>query len=203
MMLLYSVLLLTIGFTAITFVDAPYPNELWLQHIPTAVFLIVMAIVIPRRPLSTASMLCLFAFVWLHAVGARWIYSFVPYDRWSESVFGFTLSEQFGWTRNHYDRMVHFASGMLFVPPAAEWLCRWAPMRPAAAALLSITVVMAIGAAYEIVEWMVAVTFSPRHAEAYNGQQGDVWDPQKDMALAGLGAIIAAWLVRRRAWGLS
>lgn len=32
-------------------------------------------------------------------------------------------------------------------------------------------------------------------ADAYNGQQGDVWDPQKDMAMAGLGALVtAAWL---------
>ena len=37
--------------------------------------------------------------------------------------------------------------------------------------------------------YVMAMTFAPDWAEAYNGQQGDVWDAQRDMALAGCGAI--------------
>jgi putative membrane protein len=39
------------------------------------------------------------------------------------------------------------------------------------------------------------MTFAPDWAEAYNGQQGDIWDPQKDMALAAAGSILAAGVV--------
>ena len=57
---------------------------------------------------------------------------------------------------------------------------------------------------YEWMEWAIALALSPEAAESYNGQQGDIWDPQKDMALAGLGAITTAiWLRLRRYFQLS
>ncbi len=146
--------------------------------------------------LSNVSFACLIAFLWLHILGARWIYSFVPYDEWSESLFGNSLSDAFGWRRNHYDRFVHFASGLLVVLPAAEGLQRWGGMRPFAASLMAIATVLAIGAIYEVLEWQIAIVF-PAQAESYNGQQGDIWDPQKDLALAWFGAVIAAGLVFR------
>jgi putative membrane protein len=51
--------------------------------------------------------------------------------------------------------------------------------------------ILSAGAFYEIAEWGVAMVFSPETAENYNGQQGDVWDPQKDMLLAAIGAVIS------------
>lgn len=67
------------------------------------------------------------------------------------------------------------------------------PRQPAA--VLAVCMVLAVGALYEILEWQIALAFSPAQAEAYNGQQGDVWDPQKDLALALLGGIFSAALV--------
>jgi putative membrane protein len=127
----------------------------------------------------------------LHLIGARWIYSFVPYDEWAATLTGRSLSERFGWQRNHYDRLVHLCFGVLGVPPAVELLQQFGNMRPRGAALMGVASVLALGGIYEVLEWQVAVIFSPAHAEAYNGQQGDLWDAQKDMALQGLGAIVA------------
>ena len=121
----------------------------------------------------------------------------MPYDSWLEKIAGTTLSEHFGWERNHYDRFVHFASGLLGVPLASECLQRFGNMRPLGAAVMGVASVLAVGAVYEILEWQVAITFSPARAEAYNGQQGDVWDPQKDLALAALGASICAGFLFR------
>lgn len=58
---------------------------------------------------------------------------------------------------------------------------------------------LATSALYELFEWGVAVVMAPDAAEVYNGQQGDMWDPHKDMALATLGALVAVviQLVRR------
>ncbi|KAA1262167.1 Inner membrane protein YjdF [Rubripirellula obstinata] len=176
----------------LTFAISVYPEQLLLQHIPTAVGLLLLAFVVVRYGLTSLSFGCIIAFWWLHLIGATWIYSFVPYDEFFAWLTGFSLSEQTGWQRNHYDRFVHFASGLLIVPPASEWLRRGFGMRPTGAAIMSIAVVMSIGAVYEILEWQIAVQLSPGQAEAYNGQQGDVWDPQKDLALALLGSIIAA-----------
>jgi putative membrane protein len=63
--------------------------------------------------------------------------------------------------------------------------------------------VFAVSALYEIFEWLLTLTMEGSLATAYNGQQGDLWDAQKDMALAALGALLAAGAVamkRRAAW---
>ena len=47
-------------------------------------------------------------------------------------------------------------------------------------------------AVYEIVEWLVAAVADPAAGTAFLGTQGDVWDAEKDMALALCGALVAA-----------
>lgn len=182
----------------LSFVVAPYPRELVLQHIPTVVGLVAFAFITFRGTPSPLSFACVVAFFLLHILGARWIYSYVPYDEWATALTGESLSQRLGWQRNHYDRLVHFASGVLGVPPAAEALQRLGNMRPLGAAIMGIASVLAIGAMYEMVEWQIAVRLSPEQAAAYNGQQGDIWDAQKDLALAWLGSLIAACFVFRR-----
>lgn len=184
--------------TAASFVDAPYPRELRLQHAPTFFALAGLGLAIRYGWLRFSSIVCVLVFLWLHILGARWIYSFVPYDEWSEAWLGTSISDAFGWRRNHYDRLVHLASGLCLVPPAAECLRRYGGMGPRGAAVQSIAIVLAIGALYEILEWVLAVTLSPEQAEAYNGQQGDVWDPQKDLLMAAIGSSVAAVAVSRR-----
>ncbi len=56
---------------------------------------------------------------------------------------------------------------------------------------------LAIDALYEILEWQIAMLFFPARAEAYDGQQGDVRDPQKDLALAGIGALLSVSCLAR------
>ena len=183
-------ILVTLLATVGSFWQAPFPSELRMQHVPTVIGLFALGITVRRNWLGHRSVICLLLFLWLHILGARWIYSYVPYDRWAEWLTGQSLSARMGWERNHYDRLVHWASGVLFVPPIEELLERHGLRGRTFAALLSICVVLAIGAAYEVAEWQVAVIFAPEYAEAYNGQQGDPWDPQKDLALAGLGAVM-------------
>lgn len=181
----------------LSFLRAPYPSELVLQHAPTLVGIAALVVVMQRFGMSRLSFGCVLAFLWLHIIGARWIYSYVPYDELAEWLTGSTLSEWFGWRRNHYDRLVHFASGVLGAPIASEALQRVAGMKPRGAAVMSVAMVLAVGALYEIFEWQIAVLLAPSYAEAYNGQQGDVWDPQKDLALAGVGAAVSALLLQR------
>lgn len=195
----------TLVATGASFWEAPYPAELRLQHIPTVIGIIGLWRVVEKKWLSPLSVLCLLAFLWLHVIGARWIYSYVPYDRWATCLCGTSLSDLCGWERNHYDRFVHLASGVLFVPPAWEFVQRRGLTGVGVLAVVSVSVVLAIGAVYEILEWAISLAFAPAYAESYNGQQGDMWDPQKDLALAGVGALgMAAWLVcRTRFAGMS
>lgn len=179
-----------------SFVKPPYPTELVLQHVPTVAAVLGLVVLVLRLGVSNISFACLAGFLVLHIIGARWIYSFVPYDDVAVLLTGTSLSDVFGWTRNHYDRLVHFGSGLLGVPPISEWMQRHLGLPPIPSVVIAAVAVLAIGAAYEVLEWQLAVWLSPRSAEAYNGQQGDIWDPQKDMALAAIGAIISAVLFR-------
>jgi putative membrane protein len=135
------------------------------------------------------------AFLLLHLVGARYLYSNVPYDEWSQKILGFSIDERMGFERNHYDRLVHFCFGLLLAYPLWELFARHARLGGWWPGVLAICVVLAAGTVYELVEWTTAMTFAPDWAEAYNGQQGDVWDPQRDMAFAAVGAILGVAIV--------
>ena len=168
----------------------PYPEVALLQHIPTLVFLLASPSLLRRWPLSTAAFACIIAFLALHTLGGRYAYSNVPYDDWARALTGTTLSDAFGWTRNHYDRLVHLAFGALSVVPVAEIARRWGGLTPRGAILAVLGWVLAISCLYEMFEWLLTIVAAGATADRYNGQQGDIWDAQKDMALATLGAIL-------------
>ncbi len=176
----------------IALVRPPYPKEQWLQHTPTAIALVALAWAPRRQWLSGAAMGCLLGMIVLHIAGARWIYSNMPYERWCDAAFGSGPEEWFGWTRNHYDRLVHLGFGLLMPLPLAETAARYGNLCRRWAFAWALMAVAGMSAAYEVFEWLLANIASPRTAEHYNGQQGDMWDGQKDMALAIAGSIIAA-----------
>lgn len=148
---------------------------------------------------SNAAYVCLFVFFVLHAIGAHYTYSLVPYDQWWQALTDSTLNEQLGWERNHYDRVVHFLYGLLILPPAVEILARYAPLRGIWRWIVPVSFVMAHSVVYELVEWAAALVVAPELGEAYLGTQGDGWDAQKDMALATCGSVIAMVALRLRA----
>ncbi len=179
---------------AATWIDPPYPAEQALHHSLTAVGLLALVAVHRRRPLPAGSLVLVLVFLTLHTIAARWIYSFVPYDDWSQWLTGHRLSEVFGWQRNHFDRLVHLSYGVCggavlfrYLREARGWRRGWA-------AFAAVDAVLSTSAVYELFEWGVAMTLGAGAAEAYNGQQGDVWDAHKDMALAAAGALLAVLL---------
>lgn len=179
-------------------VAQPYPDLAPLQHGPTVALMLAAPWLLRRWPLSTSSVGCIWLFLLLHTLGARWIYSYVPYDDWARAISGHDISSLFGTTRNGYDRLVHFGFGALLTPAMVEAAKRHGglPMRWSLAFAFA-----AIGlgsAAYEIFEWMLTSIVAGDMASYYNGQQGDVWDAQKDMAAAQGGATLAVILLLRR-----
>lgn len=178
-------------------IEQPYPEIALLQHIPTMLMIAFSPWLLRRWPLTTASVACIVLFMALHTLGGRYAYSNVPYDDWAQALTGSTVSEAFGWTRNHYDRLVHFAFGALSVIPVTEIARRWGGVGARGAALVVLAWVLAISCLYEIFEWLLTLVAAGATADRYNGQQGDIWDAQKDMALAALGAI-GVMLVRGR-----
>ncbi len=142
-------------------------------------------------PLTDLSVWLIFVFLVLHEVGAHYTYSLVPYDEWFESMFGRTLSSFFGAERNHYDRLVHFLFGLLLAVPMRELFLRVVKARGWPGYWLPFEMTISASAIYELLEWLAAEVFGGDLGTAFLGTQGDVWDAQKDMALAGLGAMLS------------
>jgi len=133
-------------------------------------------------PLSDLSYVLITAFMTLHAIGAHYTYSEVP--------FGFWLRDSLGFARNPFDRIVHFSFGLLMAYPIREVFLRVANARGFWAYYLPLDVTLAFSALYEIMEMVVATMVAPGTGDAWLGTQGDIWDPQKDMGLAALGALL-------------
>lgn len=179
-------------------IDQPYPEVALLQHVPTMLLLVASPWLLRRWPLSTASVACIALFLALHTLGGRYVYSNVPYDDWALALTGTSLSDLFGWTRNHYDRLVHFAFGALSVIPVAEVARRRGGLGARGAMLAVLGWVLSVSALYEVFEWLLTIVAAGETADRYNGQQGDMWDAQKDMALAALGALVGLAFGRAR-----
>lgn len=134
-----------------------------------------------RFRFTTLCYALMFAEALVLIVGAHYTHERVPLFEWAKPVFG--------WQRNNYDRLAHFAVGFLMVVPAREILRRQTPLRGRWLGALSAIAILGFAALYEITEWWIALAASPGAAEAYLGSQGDPWDAQKDMLMDGLGAV--------------
>lgn len=178
---------------------APVDRLTWGIEQLLVILAVVAIVVIQRRfPLSASTSLQLFAFLVLHQIGAHYTYSQVPYDDAWQALTGFRLDEALGLQRNHYDRLVHFAYGLLLARPLREVVQGLTGLRGWQSAYVALEFVLASSAGYELMEWLGADLLAGDDAEAFVGAQGDPWDAQKDMALAFLGALLS--LVCRHGW---
>jgi len=171
---------------------APLDRSTWLlENALVAGFLGVAAWAHRRLPLSRLSWLLIFLFLCLHELGAHYTYSEVPYDAWLNALTGLSIAETLDHDRNHYDRLVHFAYGLLLAYPIRELFLRVGEVRGFWGYFLPLDLTMSTSMLYELVEWGAAVVFGGDLGTAYLGTQGDEWDAHKDMALASLGALLA------------
>ncbi len=129
----------------------------------------------------------LYVLIFIHAlilmIGGHYTYAEVP--------LGFWMRDAFGFTRNHYDRIGHFAQGFVPAMIARELFLRHRVIaRGPWLVLVIFLCCLGISAIYELIEWGTAEA-SGSAADAFLGTQGDPWDTQKDMFLCGIGAITA------------
>lgn len=108
------------------------------------------------------------------------------------------LRDHYGLSRNHYDRFAHFMLGFLVSIPVREILMQVVKTSRRWLAFLTATVIIAIGAFYELIEWWVAVLATPNLGDKFLGTQGDIWDTQWDIFLALLGAVLTLAIFMRR-----
>jgi len=158
-------------------------------------FIAALAFSYKKLPLSDLSYLLLFVFLCVHEWGAHYKYSDVPLGEW--------LKPLLHSTRNNYDRVIHFSYGLLCAYPMQEFFMRIAGVSSRWRYYLPVECTLALSAVYELLEALMANILTPERGEEFVGMQGDIWDSQKDMLMATLGAItimlIVAALRARRA----
>jgi putative membrane protein len=183
-------------FALVVAVSAFYPHhpaDWFLENALVVVGAAVLAIFRRRLPLSRISYTLIFIFLCLHEVGAHYTYAEVPYAQWLPALTG---------GRNHFDRLVHFAYGLLLAYPIREMFLRVADVRGFWGYFLPLDLTMSTSMLYELIEWAAAEVFGGDLGVAYLGTQGDVWDAHKDMALASLGALLAMLATAALNWRL-
>lgn len=162
----------------------PHDRFTWfLEVAPVLIGVPILIYIWPRFRLTPV----VYTLLWIHAVilmvGGKYTYAEVP--------LGFWLQDTFGFARNHYDRIGHFAQGFIPAMLAREILIRKSPLRGSRwLPFVVVSICLAFSAFYELIEFWTALV-AGGGAEAFLGTQGDVWDTQWDMQMALVGAIVA------------
>jgi len=159
----------------------------WLENVAALAFLAILGTTYRRLPLSDLSYLLIFVYLSMHEWGAEYKYSDVPLGEW--------MKPWLGTTRNHYDRVMHFGYGLLLAYPMQEWFMRVVGVTSRWRYLLPVESTLAFSACYEMLEALAASVLTPERGEEFVGMQGDMWDSQKDMLMAGLGAVTAMLVI--------
>ena len=177
----------------ITAIEPHNMRDWMLENLLVVIYAALLITTYKRFTFSNLSYGLFTLFLTLHMTGAHYTYA--------ETPIGFWLQDWLNLERNHYDRIVHFSYGLLCAYAFYEVLRRRARTTAGWSAFITVNLVLAFSGFFEVAEAMIAEIVSPELGDAYLGIQGDIWDAQKDMGLAMLGAIIAmlttlAW--RRR-----
>ncbi len=177
---------LAIGVLAVLLWSAIAPHDRftwWLEVFPALIGLVVLFVTWRCFRFTNLT----YALIALHMVilivGGHYTYALVPLGEWARDTFHLS--------RNHYDRLGHFAQGFVPAIIAREIFLRGKIVpSPRWRTFFIICVCLALSACYELFECAVAL-LSGQAADAFLGTQGDPWDTQTDMAMALAGAIAA------------
>ena len=174
---------------AISRVGALEPGTWVLEVAPIFIAVPILVATAKRFPLTPLAYRLLFLHALILMLGGHYTYARVP--------LGFWMQDALHLGRNHYDRLGHFAQGLVPAIVAREVLIRRSPLRSGKwLFFLVVCVCLAVSATYELVEWLAAI-LGGSSADAFLGTQGDVWDTQWDMFMARVGALSALLLLSR------
>jgi putative membrane protein len=169
---------------------APKDRLTWVLEVFPVMIAVPVLIATRRRfPLTMLTYVLITGHAIILMVGGRYTYAEVPLFDW--------IRDAFHLARNHYDRVGHFVQGFVPAIVAREVLLRKTPLRRGGWLFFLVTCIcLAISAVYELIEWSAAAATGSA-ADAFLGTQGDPWDTQKDMPLAGIGAIASQLILAR------
>ncbi|HTM25780.1 MAG TPA: DUF2238 domain-containing protein [Vicinamibacterales bacterium] len=167
-----------------------YEMGTWVMEVfPIFIAVPILVATYRRFPLTPMVYTLIFVHAGILMLGGHYTYARVPLGFWMQKIFHFS--------RNHYDRIGHFAQGFVPAIVAREVLLRRTPLRRGGWLFFIVSsICLAISACYEFIEWGSAVVGGSAAAD-FLGTQGDVWDTQWDMLFALIGSIAAQLALSR------
>lgn len=184
---LHFLILINVVFWVLAAIE-PFNRKDWmLENALVVIFAVILCLRYKKMPLSNTSYLMLSIFLSAHLLGSHYTYSEVPIGHWAK--------EYWGLTRNHYDRLVHFAFGLFLAYPFTEIIIRSKYSSRVDSAWKTFLIIFGMSVGFEVVEVITAYIVSPELGMAYLGTQGDSWDAVKDVLCAVAGSAVAIWLL--------
>lgn len=164
----------------------------WLLEVGPGLAGIAVLIALRRRmPMSHMAYWCAFLHMLILIYGGYYTYAATPLGNW--------VKEALDLSRNHYDRVGHVALGVFPAFIIREILLRRTPLqRGGWLYFIVISIVLAVAAFWELLEWWVTLLAASDVGQAFLGSQGDIWDAQWDMFLALVGAMVVLPVLARR-----
>ena len=161
----------------------------FLEVSPALIGIIVLTITFKSFRLTSLLYFLILVHSVILMVGGHYTYAEVP-------LFDY-FKEWFGFARNNYDKVGHFAQGFVPALIAREIIIRkniipnsfWQ-------FFFCVCFCLAFSAFYELIEWWAALIVG-EDADAFLGTQGYIWDTQSDMGLALLGAILGLLMLSK------
>lgn len=188
LVLLFAMLFLVLSLI-ISGID-PFDRGTWFMEVlPVLIVVPLLIHTYKRFPLTNLLYILIFIHCMVLIVGGTYTYARVP--------FGFEMAEWFGLDRNPYDKIGHFMQGFVPAIAAREILLRNGILKHGKMLIfIVISIVLAISASYELIEWAAALTLG-EGAEEFLGTQGYEWDTQSDMFFALIGSVSALFLLSK------
>jgi putative membrane protein len=187
--ILFFTALVTVALLALSGLK-PFDRTTWIMEVvPVMIALPVLWATYHRFPLTDLLYFFIFAHALVLMLGGAYTYARVP--------LGFYIADVFSLERNPYDKIGHFFQGFVPALVAREILIRGQFVRgQKMLAFVVISIVLAISAIYELIEWAAALMMG-QGADEFLGTQGDPWDTQSDMFMALMGGTTALLVFSR------
>lgn len=127
----------------------------------------------------------MFVLPFWHTIGGHYTFERVPFD---------FFNNLFGFSRNMFDRVGHFAVGFYALPIIEYLVDRGLIAKRAIGITYAIFAIAFVAVFYEWTEWWYAQLYGGDSGAAFLGSQGDIWDAQKDMFMDVSGAVVTSIL---------
>jgi putative membrane protein len=182
--------LLFLFFATYTFLFCVHTKDWCIENILVIAFVLYLDMqhLAGDFKFSNIAYACLFLFLGLHEWGAQYVYSEHPVGEWMRTAFCLQ--------RNGYDRLVHFSFGLLLFLPLLEIITYRNKGLLKNAAWRALEFIICCATIFELIEFAVAnYIFPDSLGNTYVGTQGDIWDAQKDILMAMIGAALAMCII--------